>query len=101
MAYDVGVGLKDSTTVYWNSPNTGATNSSCFTALPGSYYGYSIEAFYYINQYLYFCTSKDDSGGTFGSTYAWFRTLRFDGTTVYRHGNQQKIDALYIRCLKN
>jgi len=29
--------LKESGTSHWNSPNNGATNASCFTALPGGY----------------------------------------------------------------
>ena len=98
---DVGGGLKDTTTTHWNSPNTGATNSSGFTALPAGYYSFNNITFNYLTQYVYFWTSKDDSGGTFGSTFAWFRTLRYDGTTVYRHGNQVKIDGLHVRCLKD
>ena len=32
--------LKESGIRYWNSPNNGATNASCFTALPGGYRRY-------------------------------------------------------------
>ncbi|NOY38329.1 MAG: hypothetical protein GXO83_12260, partial [Chlorobi bacterium] len=29
--------LKETGTVYWNSPNTGVNNETSFTALPGGY----------------------------------------------------------------
>ena len=98
---DVGGGLKDTTTTHWNSPNSGATNSSGFTALPGGFYHSGSDIFFYIHEYQYFWTSKDDNGGVFGSTFAWFRTLRYDGTTIYRHGNQLKAYGTYVRCLKD
>ena len=34
--------MKETGTTHWNSPNTGATNESGFTALPGSYNGFEI-----------------------------------------------------------
>lgn len=37
--------LKETGTVHWASPNTGATNESGFTALPGGYRGYTYGAF--------------------------------------------------------
>ena len=33
--------MKEAGLEHWNSPNTGATNESGFTAIPGGYRGYS------------------------------------------------------------
>ena len=98
---DVGGNLKETGTTHWYSPNTGATNSSGFTALGGGYYSSGNTTFYYIKEYTCFWTSKDDTGGTFGSTYAWFRHPGYNISTIYRHGNRLKANGLYVRCLKD
>ena len=38
--------LKEADTAHWNSPNTGATNESGFSALPGGYRNYFLSRFY-------------------------------------------------------
>ncbi|MCD4737579.1 MAG: fibrobacter succinogenes major paralogous domain-containing protein, partial [Bacteroidales bacterium] len=97
---DVGDNLKEAGTTHWPSPNT-ATNSSGFTVLPGGYYSFSNTTFYYVNEYTHLWTSKDDTGGSFGPAYAWYRNLGYNVSTCYRHANQYKVNGLYVRCLKD
>ena len=45
--------------IYWDSPNTGATNESDFTALPSGYY--NGEVFKHLGSNAYFWSSTDDN----------------------------------------
>jgi uncharacterized protein (TIGR02145 family) len=60
--------LKNTGTTYWSSPNTGATNSSGFSALPGGYRG--------------------DSGGfsNVGNTGCWWSATEYDASDAYHRG---------------
>jgi uncharacterized protein (TIGR02145 family) len=91
---DEGGKLKETGTSHWTSPNTGATNQSGFTALPGGYMGNG---------------GSSSSLGTIGSWWtateaisskAWKRNLHYDGTQVYRN-NYYKDEGLSVRCVKN
>ena len=91
---DEGGKMKETGTAHWQSPNTGATNSSGFTALAGGYRdGYG--AFSYLGYRCYWWPSSGYTGST-----AWFRGMLNNNSQVYRyHGS--KMLGLSVRCLKN
>ncbi|MBI4646315.1 MAG: hypothetical protein HY738_06880 [Bacteroidia bacterium] len=77
----------------WNSPNTGATNSSGFTALPG---GYSWSGSFSIAGNLGYWWSSTE----YDATYAWSRYLSYSYATVYR-SFINKAYGFSVRCLKD
>lgn len=88
--------LKESGTTHWLSPNTGASNSSNFTALPAgdrssSYYG----SFFSQGSATIFHTSTQESATAFID-----RTLSKDFATISR-GSTNKSSGYSIRCLKD
>ena len=86
--------LKEAGTAHWTSPNTGATNESGFTALPGGY-RYHNGTFILIGNYGYWSSSTEDN-----VDYAWPRNLRYSGGYVSRVANS-KGDGLSVRCVRN
>jgi uncharacterized protein (TIGR02145 family) len=78
----------------WNPPNTGATNSSGFTALPGGlrsinggFGGMSNGGFWW-------------SSSVFSGSNAWFRDLYTTNGNVDR-GNDIRTFGFSVRCLKD
>ena len=86
--------MKETGTTHWNSPNTGATNSSGFTALPGGSRS-SNGSFDGLGSYGDWWSSSEDSG-----TNAWYWTLHHGYYEVYGYYNY-KPHGLSVRCLKN
>lgn len=86
--------LKEEGTTHWDSPNTGATNSSGFTALPGGY-RFSSGLFGSIGFTGYWWSSTE-----YNTNYAWARILDYDHSTVYR-GNYLKGNGFSVRCLRD
>src|SRR5690554_3255453 len=64
--------LKETGTTHWNSPNTGATNETGFTALPGGYRN-SSGAFHRIGYLGYWWSATE-----YSATNAWDRDVRYD-----------------------
>lgn len=91
---DEGGKLKEMGTMHWNSPNTGATNESGFTALPGGYRSNGGN-FGNVGVTAYFWCSTE-----LGSVSAWARLLGYSYSKVYRqHYNKQ--DGFSVRCVRD
>jgi uncharacterized protein (TIGR02145 family) len=87
--------MKEAGYSHWNSPNTGATNSSGFTGLPGGNRINNSGSFYYLGSYGYWWSSSEYSGSN-----AWYRGLYYDSDGVYR-GNCSQTYGFSVRCLKD
>jgi len=85
--------LKETGTTHWASPNTGATNETGFTALPGGYHGY--EGSYNFMGYTgYFWSSTEVDANN-----AWYRGLYYNGS--YDHNlSTSKMVGFAVRCIK-
>jgi uncharacterized protein (TIGR02145 family) len=87
--------MKAEGTTYWNSPNTGATNSSAFSAFPGGFCNGRNGNFENKGNFSYFWSSttpNDDS--------AWLRHLNYDNGDLSRADWNRK-DGVSVRCLKD
>jgi uncharacterized protein (TIGR02145 family) len=89
-----GIKLKETGTTHWASPNTGATNESGFTALPGGYRGY-LGSFYFIGYAGYWWSATE-----YDANNAWYHGLYYNA--VYEHIlSNSKMVGFAVRCLKN
>lgn len=86
--------IKESGTSHWNTPNTGATDASGFTALPG---GYRNDAGYFfgIKDYGYFWSTTENN-----STTSWRRDFYYNLQEVART-SFKKLSGLSVRCVKD
>lgn len=86
-------GTLDATTGLWEDPNTGATNTSGFTALPGGYRT-SIGTFYGIGSTGHWWSSTERD------TDAWYRSMAYNYSDVGR-GGTGKGYGFSVRCLRD
>ena len=91
---NTGGRLKEETTDYWQSPNTGATNESCFTALPGGNRAPD-GSFTHFGGGGYWWSSSG-----FGIYDAWSRYIFYNSGNIYRYDSNIR-SAFSVRCLKN
>lgn len=93
--YDAGGNLKEADVTHWTSPNTGATNSSGFTGLPGgcrdgdggNFWGFGYIGFFW-------------SSSQYNASDTWDRGLFYDYTNVGRY-DDFKGYGCPVRCLKD
>ena len=91
--------LKETGTIHWNTPNTGATNESGFTALPGSmYYAWDDSTFLPIGTNSYFWSRSSPIHSS--DYWSWGESQ------CYNLGNSSdtlmhNVCGLSVRCLKD
>lgn len=88
--------LKEIGTTHWTSPNTGATNETSFTALPGGYrFGISEGVFSFIGGNGYWWSSTDNNmSGIWGLSMGC-------GSSNVSINYYNKSSGLSVRCLKD
>jgi uncharacterized protein (TIGR02145 family) len=88
--------LKEIGFTHWASPNTGATNSSGFSAFAGAYRDY-LGTFATLGYYG--CWWSSIQGTT--SELAWYRVLSYDNSNITRSDGIGMKAGLSIRCIKD
>lgn len=87
-------GTIEAVTGLWYDPNTGATNETGFTALPGGDRdGYG--NFYFIGSNGYWWSATETS-----TDYAWYRSMNYNRSDVYRGLNGKEL-GFSVRCLRD
>jgi uncharacterized protein (TIGR02145 family) len=86
--------LKETGTKHWLSPNSGATNLTGFTAIPGGYRYYS-GAFNAMNRYGYWWTSTEST-----TVNAFARSMFYGYTNLDRISSDKRSGAS-VRCIKD
>lgn len=86
--------LKETGTAHWESPNTGATNESGFTALGGEFYDSSGGWFGPRNWGVWWTSSEADANN------AWNRILFFTDASITRVANRKAL-GISVRCIKD
>ncbi|NOT51868.1 MAG: hypothetical protein HOP10_11400 [Chitinophagaceae bacterium] len=89
-----GGAMKETGTTHWTSPNTGATNSSGFTGLPGGLrdkFGNFID----VGNYGYWWSATEN-----GALAAWYRRLHYNNGSINRFDHDKRIGCS-VRCLRD
>lgn len=89
-----GAKLKETGFIHWRTPNTGATNATGFTALPGGFRD-NDGTFFYLGTYGRWWSITEDQ-----SIYIWYRFMTYTSINVFRE-HSYKRGGLSVRCLKD
>jgi uncharacterized protein (TIGR02145 family) len=91
---NAGGKLKDNDTSYWDSPNTGATNESGFTALPGGGRGVDgVFGNYGLNSIFWSSTVFDEN-------FAMNRSISHYLPGIFSYGSHKR-NGFSVRCLRD
>ena len=85
--------MKEAGLEHWNSPNTGATNESGFSGFSGGYRNTS-GAYVDMGSLGVFRSSSE-----YSSSQAWFHSLHYGNSVVYRDFNMNKNSGNSVRCV--
>ena len=86
--------MKETGTTHWSAPNTGATNSSGFTALPGGNRNVN-GLFLSLGNVAYWWSST-----VFNSTDSWFRYITYNNGSLQNTASW-KVNGFSIRCVRD
>lgn len=89
--------LKETGTTHWITPNTGATNVTGFTAIPGGERTWNTGGFAEIGLNSYYWSSTEDE---FVSINGWGQGLSNTSSSIVK-GGYRKTAGASVRCLKN
>lgn len=89
-----GVKLKETGTTHWSSPNTGATNETGFTALPGGH-RYTFGAFSVIGLFGTWWSATE-----LNASNAWHRYMGYYSGDVFRNYDYKEV-GFSVRCLRD
>ncbi len=92
---DEGGKLKEAGTVHWSTPNTGATNSSGFTALPAGNVDGDVGNFNNLNNWCDFWTSSH-----LATIYGIYRNMENDISMITR-GRCLRSYGFSVRCVRD
>ncbi|MDZ7741868.1 MAG: FISUMP domain-containing protein [Bacteroidota bacterium] len=87
--------MKETGTTHWLSPNTGATNESGFTALPGGYHHAGGDTFFYLYKHGFWWSA---TGNSSSEAYRW--GLSYNEADV-NQDYDLKVQSFSVRCLKD
>jgi uncharacterized protein (TIGR02145 family) len=90
--------MKSFGTEYWFSPNNGATNSSGFSALPGSWMSYSGQTAVPVGESGLWWSSTLKTGT---DKFAWIRALYYDDSGIDKYADGSVENGLSVRCIKD
>lgn len=86
--------MKEAGIIHWQSPNTGATNESVLSLLPGGFRLYNGTYSNLGYNALFWSSTERDSYN------AWYRLLSFDNTNAYKSSHDKEF-GMSVRCVKN
>lgn len=89
-----GGNMKETGTTHWTTPNTGATNSSGFTGLPGGRRN-AIGVFSQVGSYGIWWSSTE-----FNTAFAVYRLLGYNDGNLIGSNNEKQI-GFSVRCVKD
>ena len=93
--------MKSAGFAFWQSPNTGATNSSGLTLLPGGTSGNSSDQFYYLGYIGIFWTSSQPFPNPNSNEEYPYSVDVNQYTSRFGIGNNQKLTGYSVRCIKD
>lgn len=86
--------MRETGTTHWHNPNTGATNESGFTALPGGFRN-NLGDFFGMSTDAKFWSSTES-----GSDWAWYRSLEYTISEISRHNTTKEL-GFSVRCVRD